>query len=461
MSQAITLMVVGLYALAVFVIGWRGRKLAADGSMFNIFGRRAGVVRASSGYLSLIGGGELITICQLGYDNGWDVFSFVGGIAAGFFFLACFSERLRLMAYQRGTTTFAGYFADQFGVASSTAVAFTFILSLGSLLSIQFIVGSDLISSVTGLSPTIAQLFMAGTILAYLMAAGYVAVLSTDVLRAVFMSAVLLIIVGFLANSTGALHRAHIAFTPLAAQDRIIYFVLGAFAVICAGDVWQTIFASKSRSAASSSLVVGAFCFLFFGALIALIGIMTKISVPVLPADSSALIEATRHVLPGLLAPLMGLLVVGSVMATADTEIWVISTSLLAWKFPSEAKFQAEASETEPFHPRLKRATKSVLPVVTLLAIVIAFLTRDAQALYQGMLVLLTSIAPVVILAMFTRPSRASVAVGLWSGLIAFLAAFAVTRGSIPANLTFLPPAVSFVGMIIGSLYSRLTARIV
>src|SRR5258708_4884303 len=132
--SAVTIVVVTIYLAATIYIGWRGRTLAANGDMFNVFGRRAGTLRAASGYLSLIGGGELITICQLGYDNGIDVFAFVGGIAAGFLFLAFFSERVRLIAAKQGVTTFAGYFNDQYGASASIAITVVFLLSLGSLL---------------------------------------------------------------------------------------------------------------------------------------------------------------------------------------------------------------------------------------------------------------------------------------------------------------------------------------
>ncbi|WP_426424187.1 sodium:solute symporter family transporter [Bradyrhizobium genosp. A] len=449
--SVVTIVVVVFYLAATFFVGWRGKRLASSDDMFNVFGRRAGTIRAASGYLSLIGGGELITICQMGYDNGLEVYFFLGGIAAGFLFLALFSERLRRIASERGVTTFSGLFGDLFGPSASTALTGVFVLSLGSLLSIQFIVGAQLIDSITGVPATVAALVMAAIIVAYLLAAGYVAVLSTDILRAVFMSLVLIIVVGFL-----FVYSRHIppsnSFAPLGNLDRSTFFALGMFAVICAGDVWQTVFASKDRSTASRSLVIGAVCFLVFGGLIALIGVSTKAVVPEIAAGSSALIEAIRQVIPGALSPLMGLLIVGSVMATADTEIWVLSTSLLSSKLPSEARYASKSSPHAAFHAELARKTRLMLPVVTLVALVLAYLTQNAQALYQGMLVLLTSIAPVVFITMFVVLRKAAVVLSLWGGLISFLVLFGFFRAEVPLEYTFLPALISLLLLGVGML---------
>lgn len=66
--------------------------------MFNLFAPRGFISFAASGYLSLIAGGEPIMISQLDYESGTDRLRFWGGIAAGYPFLALFSERVRLIA---------------------------------------------------------------------------------------------------------------------------------------------------------------------------------------------------------------------------------------------------------------------------------------------------------------------------------------------------------------------------
>src|SRR5579863_589011 len=106
---AITFALIATYLVAVMLIGWQGNTIARDSDMFNIFGRRARTVRATAGYLSLIGGGELITITQLGYSNGWSVFWFLGGVAIGFVVLAFLSSRLKDLADRRRINTLAGF----------------------------------------------------------------------------------------------------------------------------------------------------------------------------------------------------------------------------------------------------------------------------------------------------------------------------------------------------------------
>jgi Na+/proline symporter len=230
--------------------------------------------------------------------------------------------------------TFSGFFADQFGFSAGLALTIVYVVSLGSLLAIQFIVGSDLISTTTGLPSVIAMLVMAGVIMSYILPAGLVAVLSTDVLRAIMMTFVLIVIVTVTAIYVPAYSALKEGFTPLPAADGIALLVLGFFGAVCAADVWQTILAAEGYRVVRNSLIIGAIAFMIIGVMIAGLGILTKSTIPELPVDTPAFVVAATRVIPGFLSPFLALMVTGSVMATADTEIWVISTVLVSNIFP-------------------------------------------------------------------------------------------------------------------------------
>lgn len=455
-NSAMTIVVVALYLVAVTWIGWQGRRLAANSDMFNIFGRRARTVRAAAGYLSLVGGGELVTITQLGYENGFSVFWFLGGITAGFLGLMLWSRRIKAIAYDRRINTFSGFFFDQFGRAAGIAVTLIFLISLGSLLTIQFIVGSDLLAVSTGVPATLSMIIMAGVILSYLLPAGLVAVLSTDVLRSFLMTIILAVIsavVVFYAPQP-VITSSATKFVALPITEGTTLFVLGFFGAVCAADVWQTIFAAESDKVVRKSLFVGAAAFFLIGSMIAAMGMATKGAVPIIADGSSAFVVMAGQVIPGVFAPLLALMIVGSVMATADTEIWVISTVLVSNIFPTSNSDGDGAPQDSPSSDRIRKATRVLIPIITVLSVVTAYYSRSAQDMYQGLLVLLTSMAPVVAVVLATSPPRAIVTYGLWAGLATFFSLSAWWGFAIPLEQSLLPAGGTLVGMAIGAVHT-------
>jgi Na+/proline symporter len=461
MSTAVlSISVAAVYLLAIIGIGVYGRSLAVESDMFNIFGRRAGFIRAVAGYLSLLGGGELILLSQLGFDAAYDFLWLPAGWALGFLVLAAFSEHFRFTARTRNINTLSGYFADQFGNEAGAAIALIFVVSLGSLLTIQFIVGSDLLNAITGIPRTITVIVMVCIILSYLLPSGFVAVLSTDVLRSIMMTIALCVIaISAVLHTVGGAGIAS-AYIPLNATERSMFVILGSFGVICAADVWQTIFASRDEWTNRRALVLAALIFPCLGYLVALLGMVAKSVVPALTPGDTALVAATNHALPTALAPLVALLITGSVMATADTEIWVISSLIVSLWLPSGAVFEgAVLNGVVGFQNQAKRYTRLAMPVVALLAATLALISRSAVDLYEGLLVLLTAIAPVMCTVPFGRPHRVVIISGLWGAAVWF-AVLSILRGfAIPLEESLYPALGALACMIIAALVLKLRTR--
>jgi Na+/proline symporter len=444
------------YLAALCWVVWRGRILAQDGDMFNIFGRNAGLLRATSGYLSLIGAGELITISQLGFDNGYGLLWFPGGIAAGFVLLGALGEKVRVRAGLIGANTFVGYVTRVYGRASGTALFVVFLFSLGALLTIQFIVGGQLLTLTTNIPPTVTSLILAAVIVGYLLVGGYVAVLSTDVLRLVFL-AIIIAVLGFAVAIQGGetVGFDSSLYSQMPFADGFTLFILGFFGAVCAGDVWQTVLASRSKAVLTYSMFLAAIAFIVFGLLIGSLGMAAKQALHTLPSDTSALAAAIEHAIPPSLAPFTALMIVGSVMATADTEVWVISTSLISLLKPT----YASSVEKTEFQSETQTRVRFAVPVVAGLALFFGYVGRDAQALYEGLLVLLTAIAPAILAILFDVRRPVAIMIALWAALISFTIISAIYRLAPPPSLTFLPVGCSLIGLIVGLMIDEVNGR--
>jgi Na+/proline symporter len=442
----------GLVAIAVYIVAlawvvWRGRALSRTADMFNMFGRRADLVRASAGYLSLIGAGELVTLAQLGYDSGLSLLWFPGGIAAGFLVLALFGDRVRRRAAEVGAESFVDLVRAEYGGAAALGLMLTYLLALGSLLLLQFAVGGQLLQITTGLPAVAAPAVIALVIIGYLLVGGYVSVLSTDVLRLLFLAicaGVLAIVAAWQAPQLSAL-----AFAPrMAVADGLTLFVLGVFGAVCAGDVWQTVLASSSKSVLQRSMIVAGACFLLFGLAIGMLGIATKTVAPTLPDGQSALVAAARIVVPGALSPVLALMIVGSVMATADTEIWVIGLSAV-----SLITAGASGGDREQ---RVRRAMRMAIPLVAIIALGCSYLAGRAEAVYEGLLVLLTSLAPPILGVLFLHRTRFAVTWSIWVAFGATLWLLIRHAWTVPPALTFAPVLAATVAYGLGIVADRL-----
>jgi Na+/proline symporter len=419
--------------------------------MFNVFGRRARTFRAASGYLSLIGAGELITISQLGFDNGLYLLLFPGGIACGFLVLGAVGWRVRDDAARLGATTMAGYVSAAYGRPAARALALAYTLSLGALLTVQFIVGGQLLAATAGISPHAASIILAAIIIIYLEVGGLVAVLSTDILRTVFMTVILVVlVVPLYAVFTSGHSGPPAAYAPLPPLDAGMLFVLGFFGAVCAGDVWQTIIASESRRVIGRSMIIAAVAFVVLGMLIGVLGLAAKHVVATVPSDSSALIVAVKGVLPVALVPLATLLIAGAIMATADTEIWVVSTTLVtALGVAAADRDQAAAQE------RLRKRTQWVIPLVTVAALGLTFIGESAQVVYNALLALLTALAPGVIAIIFRAARPLGIAVCLWGSLAAYAAINIYWAMQPPTPALLAPIAVGLAALLFSGLLPK------
>ena len=440
---------IGIYLLALLAVGLQGRGLARSSDMFNVFGRRAGTIRATAGYLSLIGGGELLTLSQLGYDNGLGVYWFLGGLVLGFLILSQIGDRIRARAAAVGANSLAGYVAAAYGRLAALGLLLVYVVALGSLLIIQFIVGGELLSAVSGVPRAWIIMIMGVIIVLYLVVSGYVAVLSTDVLRAMMMVlALVIIVVAVRAPDLSALSGTQ--FTPLPATDGWIFGVLGVFGVICAADVWQAAIASRDAKVFRASMIWAAVTFLMIGTLIALLGVQTKLTYPVLGEGESALLAATEHALPSQLGPLVALLIVGSVMATADTEIWVLAASGLGLTAPAPT-----GQPTTAFNDVARRRARLVIPLVTAAAVGLALAAPSAQALYSGLLILLTGVAPPMLAILFWSPGPRAIAAAIWAGIASFAVLTVMHHAAIPLVQGLLPPLVAGTALLAATPFDR------
>lgn len=410
-----------LYFAVVMGIGLFAARRARSGESHAIAAHRAPTWRVAASLFTLLGGGELVTMTSLSYTYSYAAMWFFGGIAVGFVTLALIVPRIRTDERVNHYTGLADFFYDRFGPNASAAVALVIVLAFGALLMVQYIVGAGMLAAFLNWPFPMVVLGMSVVIVLYLTMGGFEAVLDTDVLQAIVMIVTAVVIV---ASTYSAMGGAAGATSPLTLPviESALFFFPAWLAVVGSADIWQVLFAAKSARVARIGLVLAATGFLIFGVFLSYLGNLTRERVPNLTTPDDAFAAAVSQVLSPQVLPLAIIFIFAAVMSTADTEIFVVSRTIVR-EVVRRSKRQITLDEERSY-------TKAAISYVTLTGALLAiFATQGALAtIYFAILGLALALAPPMVVAWFWRPSPIAVTIGVLAAPVALGVAAALGK---------------------------------
>lgn len=410
-------------------------------------GRNASSAYVGSALFTLVGGGELITLTALAYVYGWAGLALFLGYAIGFSFLAIFAKRIRINAR---ALSLPDYIHQNFGPIAGHLV---FLVSFGaffSMLLIQFTAGGQILQPLLHIDYSLCILITAFIATIYLVIGGFRTVLVTDMIQGVSRILLLpLIIVAVVFGIEGGLQP--FSAEPLSLMVWISLTVTGFFVAASSADVWQRIYAARSDKAASGGLLVGAVSLMIFGAMLVQLGILAKVGGVAMSADT-AFVDALSSGLPMWATYLAVILVLSTIMGTADTEIFLLSGML------SRELFRIKGIYDEEEISRRQSIVKSRIFVVLIAAsaVGLALIFRDLLAIYTWLLSAILVIAPVVIFSLFFKLKKWQVQWSMLINLVLFIV-LAIAGLISPENayLIVIPSLLLFGALALLSRYHR------
>lgn len=411
----LTYMLLALYLLSAIAAGYLGRRkaLAPDGHA--IASHRAGYLRATASMFTLLGAGELVVMGALSYSYSYAAMWFFGGVAAGFVGLMYAAPRLRSDEAVKHYTGLPDYVRTRFGKSAGLASSLVVFLAFGCLLMIQYAVGASLLSAMLGWPFPVVVLLMTGVIILYLTVGGFEAVLNTDVLQAIVMIVTAAIVLIATQGLTG-LPQAPTPVESMPLLTGLLFFIPAFLAVTTGADLWQIIFSTKSVGTARASLGTAAVAFIGYGVFLSYLGNMARAVAPSINPND-AFVTALTHVLPPSYTIVGVILVFAAVMSTADTEIFLVTRTVVreykSWFSPDLI------AETE------RRYTIAGLSYAGIAGALIAIATAQGNlAVYYFVVVgLALALAPAMIVSFRFAPSGRSVTISLLSAPACLLVA--------------------------------------
>ncbi len=419
------LIVVGLYAATMLVVGLRAGRRVNDATDYAVAGRSlpAWLVTLSL-FATFFGGGTMMGVAGTAYEKGLlgviaDPFGAVLCLLIATFLFFRVLNQLRLL-------TLVDYFRERFGRRAEFLAAVCMIPPYIGWVASQFVALGFILHTLTGVNEVIGMIGGATIIVAYTTVGGLWSVTITDALQAVILViglTILMIAVGTTANGwpeiIAEVPVTHWTWTPEAsAKDWAWYiraWVVIGLGAIPAQDLMQRAIAARSPNAAVHGGYAAAGLYGFFGLAPIALGFAALVWLPPLENPEFALPMLAIEVLsPVALAFVLGAMIAG-IMSSGDSALLapatVIGENLIRRRWPALSE-----------HRRLLMMRGSVV-VMALISLALALGWREIYDLMVGSwsVLLVSLFVPLVAGVYWRRVNEAACVAAILTGLFGWL----------------------------------------
>lgn len=374
----------------------------------------------------------LVTFTGYVYRYGWPAISLFIGTALGLILFSVFAPRLQTEGGEKNYYGMSDYFEHHYGHSSAIIVSIINLIFYVSLLLIQIIFGSILLSHITGFSYGVSIALIALALLVYLGIGGFRAVVMTDFFQWILIL-ILLILVALLLLKTDVIKNMAQSDWSSSIGDVIGFLLIGCMASFSSPELWQRCFAARDPKSARKGVQLAAGLFPIAGIILAVVGFTAAANFPgINPQD--ALIKVFDVFLTGNLKGVGLIILLAAIMSTADTCLFVIAPT-----FVINVMRLKEGT-------RRKAPTFLIMFVALLVACTGAILTQDLLQIALALASLSLGIFPVLFVGLKRPLSSSVVNTAMMSGFIVVV--IALVAGEIEPTTSVLSLPVSFIIVI-------------
>ncbi len=407
MSYTIDTFLIISYFVIIILIGlFAARKQTTEG--FLISNRKlSSFPLVSTIVASLIGGNAIVVFTTAIFLYGISAFWGFIGLSCGCLCLIFVTKKVKSLADEKRFYTLSDFFYEKYGKNVGLLIAFTITLTFFILLLVQVIAGSILLSKIIGLSYVLSVFIVTAVVFLYLLAAGFKAVVKTDIFQYFIILIPLLIIAIFLSTGKGITISE---FNPFrSGLMSISFFLYGLITVTIGADMWQRIYAGENFKTIKKSLIISAITLPVIGIGVSMIGFAAKANFPNILSEE-ALIYGISYLLPVGLSGLALVVLFAAIMSTIDTITFVLATNF-SKDFVSRLKTE-ETSKKD-----LVTLTRLGIFIFITLALVIALFYSNIINAALSLASMTFVLAPTIIGSLYIKLKRKAILLSILSGL--------------------------------------------
>lgn len=442
MVSTFNIILIIIYFAIVLYIGIKARK-KEDDEGFLLANRNVGVFALTATLVaSMIGGNSIVSTMAFVYDYGISVIWVAVGTLAGFLILALLAKKIKNLSDENRFYTLPDFLHKKYGKTVSIPTALIiFIIYLGYLL-IQFIAGGIVLSAITGWPYYACVLLMGIVVIIYITAAGFKAVVRTDIFQ--YFILFLLVILGFvLFQRSGTIDPVNLNFFAAGPANITGFLLYGIIICIIGAEIWQRIYAGKDVRTVKKSLIWTGILTAFMLFIIILMGMFVQSRFPNIVPET-ALAIGFSQLLPSYLVGIGLVILFAAIMSSLDTFLFLLSTSVSKDFF---AKFERFSKHDFVKHTRLFAV------VIGIVGIILALLLTSIVSILIAVAGIYFTLFPAIIFSFKYQLKRKSVLLSIIGGIIASILASIFMGLSVESAVMSFPVSLILLG--IGQLVFR------
>ncbi len=396
---------------------------------------------------SKIGAGLLLTFTALAYQYGGGAIWLFVGYIFGYVVFYFFARPLKQRADEKNYLTLPDYFFDRYGPFTGQLVSFFVILNMLGWVVVTFIGGAKVVSTYVPISFEVSTFLVAGIILLYLLAGGFLAVVRTDIAQLLGISLLFILMIYLLCTSTNT-WMSEFSLFSMPFSKAVSFFLVGILMPLASAEMWQRVYAVKDQKTLKYSLILASSMYVILG--VTLLGITLSIrSVLTNLEPDTALVQGLHSLLPAGLSGLAVIVFYSAIMSTADTLLFTSSASI-SNDFLGRNKAGSEDQTV--------RLMKPTMLVCTLACIGFSILFRDVVDTTFYFAALSMSLGFVILVDwLLPRLSATALNCGLLCNLIG-ISVIGATKG-IGIFLATYSLGLSSAGLLLGAIFSTVRSK--
>jgi len=283
---------------------------------------------------TILGGGATVGLVAMAYEKG--IVAFILGLcfSLGILLTALLSKSIKKIGDRYQCYTVSDYLGIRYSKNCQIISGIIYFLVALFLMSAQFLALSTFIHVLLGWSLFLSLTIAAAIIIIYTSISGLKGVIYTDFIQFLILFSIFLFIlfpsIWIKNNGLAALKTLPVSYFLIKQKDMI--FIIGSLLFLVPSismgmDLWQRIFAAKNIKTARNSIIIAGIVSIPFFAIIALIGMYTKIELPNIKPEMAS-VKIIKQILPPGLLGLCLAAFLSALMSTADSMLMIASAIL-------------------------------------------------------------------------------------------------------------------------------------
>jgi Na+/proline symporter len=232
---------------------------------------------------------------------------------------------------------------------------------------LNFTAGAKLVQEYTPISYNWSVIIIGLIILAYLVAGGFKAVVKTDIIQTMGIFMLFVLMIYLLLNTETKPKIVFTEFFSIPTKEIINFFLAGFFLPMASPELWQRVYAIENQKHFKRSLFLSSVFYFIIGFILLMIGMVIRIEIPNISADTSLIVGFSR-LLPLGLSGLSVIIIYSAVSSSADTYMFTSASSITQ-------DFLEKSGIVK--HDNLNKILRIILTILMILGVTMALLLRD------------------------------------------------------------------------------------